>query len=63
MRLTERLKISAATTGILVGLLVIFDMAFHFDIGETVFSLLFIIPILVVMFILAPTIARFIRFK
>ena len=59
----ERLKVSAVVTTTVVGIGVIFDMVSPIDIGDTLFSPMFVVPVFIVAFMLSPMIGRFIKYK
>jgi hypothetical protein len=63
MPIFERIKFAAVLTVCLVGVLMIVDMVGGFDWGAKLFSFLFYIPAFVILFVAAPYIKKFIRYK
>jgi hypothetical protein len=63
MTIFERAKFAAATTVVLIGVLMLVDMFFNFDWVHGLFSPMFVAPLYVVMFIVAPFLSKFIKYQ
>jgi len=59
----ERLKFAFVSCVIFVLLVSTIDMIFHIDIGGIIFSPVFAIPVLVIAYIVAPLIGKYIKMK
>jgi hypothetical protein len=59
----ERIRYSFVASVIAVGVFVVVDIIFSFDIGEIIFSPVFFVPTLVVFYLFAPYISNLIRYK
>ena len=59
----ERLKISAVMTTIAVGIGVVLDIISPLDVSDIIFSPVFVVPVFVASFLLAPAIGKFVKYK
>jgi hypothetical protein len=57
----NRLKFAVLLTVITVGILMVIDMIFNFNIGDVIFSEVFIVPTLTVAYLFAPLIGKYIK--
>lgn len=59
----DRLKIAAVVTAISIGILMVLDMFFSFDLVNILFDPWFVIPVFVVAYLVAPVIGKYIVYK
>ncbi|CAN5187026.1 hypothetical protein BH11PSE11_BH11PSE11_19700 [soil metagenome] len=62
MNILYRAQIGFVTAVVVVGLLVIFDIIFSFDIGAFIFSYIFVGAVFLVSYVLAPKISRYLPY-
>lgn len=63
MPLFDRLKYAFFLTVIVIGILTVVSMLFSLDIGEFVFSKWLFVPVVVIAFLFAPVVQKYIKFK
>jgi hypothetical protein len=63
MTIMNRLKYAFILNVLMLGIGVVIAMIFSLDIGETLFSAKVFYPLLIVSFIAAPLLERFLKFK
>lgn len=59
----NRLIYAFFTSVAAVGIMSVLIMLFGFDIGETVFSAAFFVPVFVVAYLIAPLLGKYIKLK
>ena len=59
----ERVKYSAVLTVAVVGITMLIDMLSPLQLAETTFSLIFIVPAFVILYLFAPFLSKFIKYK
>jgi hypothetical protein len=63
MTIFNRLKYALFMSVAIIGLGMVIDMIFKLDLGDKLFSDIFIYPLLLVTFCISPIIEKYIKFK
>ena len=61
MPVTTRAAYAFATATLIVGVVMVGDMLFRFEVGQFMFSPYFVVPLLVVAYLAAPYISKLLR--
>ena len=61
MRITTRAAYAFATATLVVGIVMVGDMLFRFGMGQFMFSPYFVVPLIVIAYLLAPYISKLLR--